>query len=210
MDLLIFGASGGTGGHLVESAVRRGHTVTAFVRDPSKFATAAVRVVRGDVLDAPAVRAAIGGQDAVISALGSRTLAPNALLEDASANIVAGMQAEGVRRLIVLGAAGALRDSGKYQSALTRLGFAFFKATLLRNPLRMQASQQQTIEASGLDYTIVLPPRLGDGPRQGAYRILPDGLPPKGLHLGRADLAEFMLDQLDDRTFVRATPYVAY
>lgn len=210
MNVLIFGASGGTGTHLVEGAERRGHTVTAFVRASSKYSNGASRVVQGDVLDAPAVRAAIAGHDAVISALGPRTLAPSALLEHASANIVAGMQAEGVRRLIVLGAAGALREPGKHQSALTRLGFRFFKATLLRNPMHMHAVQQQTIEASGLEYTIVLLPSLGDGPRQGRYRVLTDGLPPKGLHLGRADLAEFMLDQLDDRTFVRAAPYVAY
>ena len=210
MKLLIFGASGATGGHLLEGALRRGHAVTAFAREPSTIAAPGVRIVRGDALDARAVRAAIEGHDAVLTALGARTIAPNPLLERAGTNIVAGMQAEGVRRLIVLGAAGALRESGKYQSARTRFFFALFKATLLRYPMRMQATQQRTVEASALDYTIVLPPRLTDGPRQGNYRVSTDGLPANGLLLGRADLADFMLDQLEDRTFVRATPYIAY
>ena len=210
MNVLVFGASGATGKLLVAGASQRGHAVTAFVRDPSKFVSAAgVRVVHGDVMDASVVRAAIAGQNAVMSALGARTLAPNSLLAGASANMVSAMEAEGVRRLIVLGAAGALRDCGKYQSASTRLGFALFKATLLHYPMRMQAVQQRTIEASALEYTIALPPRLTDGPRHGVYRVEIDGLPANGLTLSRADLAEFMVTQLDERWFVRAAPYVA-
>lgn len=115
-----------------------------------------------------------------------------------------------VKRLIVLGAAGALRDSGKHQTALTRFGFALFKLTLLRNPFLMQARLQQIVESSDLEYTMVLPPRLLDGPRVGTYRVATDGLPPNGSTVRRADLAEFMLDILDRATYVREAPYIAY
>ena len=211
MRVVVFGASGATGRLLVAGALRRGDVATAFVRDPATFdAPAGARVVSGDVVDLAAVRTALADQDAVLSALGARTLAPNSMLAEASANIVNAMQAAGIRRLIVLGAAGSLRDCEKYQSAGTRFAFAVFKATLLRFPMRAQAVQQQTIEASALDYTIVLPPRLTDGPRRGAYRVERDGLPADGRLLSRADLADFMLAQLDDRTFVRAAPHIAY
>lgn len=211
MKILVFGASGATGRELVRRGLAAGHQISAFVRNPSSFTEApGLRVIQGDVFDPEQVAAAIQGQDAIFTALGARTLGPNDLLPKASANIVAGMKRHGLRRLIVLGASGASGDAGKYSSGLQRLVLRVLKHTLLKYPFINSAIQQQQVEASGLDYTIVLPPRLTNGPAVGKYRMLPDGLPRGGATLSRADLAEFMLKQLSDPTWIRKTPYVAY
>jgi putative NADH-flavin reductase len=77
MNLLILGATGGTGRALVQQALEQGHMVTAFARDPSKVKTthANLRVVKSDVLDYTSVETAVRGQDAVLSALGLRVKA---------------------------------------------------------------------------------------------------------------------------------------
>ena len=211
MKILVFGASGGTGRELVRQGLAAGHQVSAFVRDPASFsATPGLQVIRGDVFDPEQVATAIQDQDAVFTALGARTLGPNDLLPKSSANIIAGMKRHGVRRLIVLGAAGAYRDAGKYATPFRRFFLRLLKRTLLKYPFINSAIQQQQVEASGLDYTVVLPPRLTNGPAVGRYRVEFDGLPPHGNTLSRADLAEFMLKQLSDPARVRKAPYVAY
>lgn len=211
MNILVFGASGGTGRQIVAHAVEAGHTVTAFVRDPATIANSGqVRVAQGDVRDAAAVAAAIAGEDAILSALGSRSLAKNDLLDRASENILAGMHAHGVRRLIVLGAAGALHDPGKYSSLWSRIGLRLLKATLLRNTMRDSAAQERRVEASDVDYTIVLPPELVDGASRGSYRVQLDGLPPGGRKIARADVAAFMVAQLTETRYLRKSPYLAY
>jgi putative NADH-flavin reductase len=211
MKILVFGASGATGRELVRRGLAAGHQISAFVRNPSSFTEApGLRVIQGDVFDPEQVAAAIQGQDAIFTALGARTLGPNDLLPKASANIIAGMKRHGPGRLIVLGASGASGDAGKYSSGLQRLLLRVLKHTLLKYPFINSAIQQQQVEASGLDYTIVLPPRLTNGPAVGKYRMLPDGLPRGGATLSRADLAEFMLKQLSDPTWICKTPYVAY
>jgi putative NADH-flavin reductase len=211
MKILVFGASGATGRELVRQGLAAGHQISAFVRNPSSFTEVpGLRVIQGDVFDPEQVAAAIQGQDAVFTALGARTLGPNDLLPKSSANIIAAMKRHGLMRLIVLGASGASGDAGKYSSGLQRLLLRVLKHTLLKYPFINSAIQQQQVEASGLDYTVVLPPRLTNGAAIGKYRVLPDALPRGGATLSRADLAEFMLKQLRDPTWVRKTPYVAY
>ncbi len=211
MKILVFGASGATGHELVRQGLAAGHHVSAFVRNHASFsATPDLRVIQGDVFDPEQVAAAIQGQDAVFTSLGARTLGPNDLLPKSSANIIAGMKRHGVRRLIVLGAAGAYRDAGKYATPFRRFLLRLLKRTLLKYPFINSSIQQQQVEASGLDYTVVLPPRLTNGAAVGKYRVEADGLPPNGNTLSRADLAEFMLKKLDDPTWVRKAPYVAY
>ena len=206
MKVVIFGASGATGQELVKQALAAGHEVTAFVRDPAKTARLGdARAVQGDVRD----RAAIDGQDTVLSALGARSLTERGLLEAAMANIISGMTEHSVCRIVVLGAAGALHDANKYQSATTKLVYWIIMRTLLKNPLDDQAAQERLIEASDLAYTMVYPPRLTNSPRTSNYRVQGDGLPPHGSRIARADVAEFMVKELEAGNFVRQGPYIA-
>ena len=185
MNVVVFGANGGTGKALVDGALAKGYAVTAFVRDPSSLhARDGLRIVQGDALDAAAVRAA-------------------------SANIIAGMDEHGVKRLIVLGAAGALHDPTVHQSAQRKIFFTLIKNTLLKNPLADSGKQERRIEASDLDYTVVHPPRLLDDPAAGKYRVDPDGLPVNSDSIPRADVADFMLRCLADNIYVRQGPYIS-
>jgi len=112
VKIIVFGASGKCGSRLVEMAAAAGHEVTAFVREGTRFEGPA-RVVRGDVLSPDDVAAAIAGHDAVASGLGMRyahpwakRMSPDDFTSRATANIVAGMRAAGVRRLVIVSAAG--------------------------------------------------------------------------------------------------------
>lgn len=212
MKLVIFGASGGTGQHLVQQALAQGHTVTAFARRPESILAApspGLTVVQGDVHDAAAVSAVIAGREAVLSGLGARNLGKSDVLEVGVRNILDGMAAHGVRRIIVLGASGAAAGADQHLGAGTRLFLKLISATVLKEPFRSQREQERRLEASPMDYTVVRPPRLLNGPFTGRYRVREDGLPPGGVTINRADVADFMLRQLTDAAWIRKGPYVA-
>lgn len=212
MKLVIFGASGGTGQHLVQQALAQNHTVTGFARRPESILAApapGLTVLSGDIHDSRAVSAAISGQGAVLSALGARNLGRSDVLEAGIRNILAGMAAHGVVRIIVLGASGVADNAGAHQGITTRLLLKLITSTILREPFRSQRQQEQLLAASNAQYTIVRPPRLLNQPAFGRYRVEEDGLPRGGLTIPRADVADFMLRQLSDSRWLRKAPYVA-
>lgn len=209
MKIIVFGATGGTGKLILTQAVAKGHTVTAFVRNPDGLpAHPQIHVVQGDPFDRAAVVDAIRGHRAVLSALGARDLKKSNVLAQAIPNILQAMGQEYVTRIIVLGAAGVRPDYGKYQNALTTMALWVAKKTMLRHPFVDQTAQERLLAASDADYTIVRAPRLLDGPFTGTYRVLPDALPPGALRISRADVADFMLLQLTDPRFHRQGPYI--
>ena len=199
MKILVFGASGPTGRELVVQALEQGHEITTFARKQPNLA-AGVRVVQGDTMREPAAIAeALQGQDAALSALGTgKVLFPNRLQERSLDNIVPAMERAGVKRFIVMSAFGA-GDSGRHASLVQRALYA----TLLSAVFADKARGEATVRASTLDWTIVYPTVLTDGPRTGQYRVgesIADihGLPT----ISRADVAHFMLQQLTDPTYV--------
>lgn len=209
MKIIVFGATGGTGKLIVTQALAKGHSVTAFVRTPEGLPQDPhLRVIQGDVFDFGAVVDAVRGHRAVLSALGARTRKREDILARAIPHILEGMRQEYVNRLIVLGAAGTHKDYGKYQNALTTMALWAAKMTALKYPFIDQAAQERLIAASDVDYTIVRAPRLMNGPFTGKYRVLPDALPPGALRINRADVADFMLQQLTDPRFHRQGPYI--
>jgi putative NADH-flavin reductase len=194
MKILIFGASGATGRQLVEQAVAAGHEVSAFVRGTTAGADTGVRVHRGDVADASAVRGALVGQDAAISALGAPTpFRPYPAFLEGIHNIVTGMGAEGVRTLVYLSFLGVPESSAQ----LGFVGRHLLARRLLRHATEGHRRNEELIRASGLDWTIVRAPKLTNGPKTSTYRV-GEHLEPKGIlpTLSRADVAEVMLSQL--------------
>ena len=209
MKIIVFGATGGTGKLIVTQALAKGHSVTAFVRTPEGLPQDPhLRVIQGDVFDFGAVVDAVRGHRAVLSALGAHTRKREDILARAIPHILEGMRQEYVNRLIVLGAAGAHKDYGKYQNALTTMALWTAKMTALKYPFIDQVAQERLIAASDVDYTIVRAPRLMDGPFTGKYRVLPGALPPGALRINRADVADFMLQHLTDPRFHRQGPYI--
>lgn len=210
MKVIVFGASGGIGRLIVAGALELGHAVTAFVRNPQSLESRdGLRILQGDIFDPQSVGDAIDGHRAVFCALGTRTIKTDPVLSRAVPIIINGMHFHSVDRLITVGAAGALYPAGKYQAPIVRLVFGIVRATVLRHPMADQRAQERFLAASDLDYTIVRAPRLTDGPATGSFRVLPDGVPSSSFHISRADVAEFMLQQLTDPRFHRRGVYLA-
>jgi putative NADH-flavin reductase len=211
MKIALFGASGGTGTLLTNRCVAAGHQVTALLRSPDTFPLRdKVDVIYGDACDPHAVLATIKGADAVLSALGARSLGKEDVLERGVPHIVAGMQQTGVRRIIVLGSAGALPDSLKKQPFYRRwIVQKILYNTLLKWPVTSQISQYATLSSSDLDWTMVMPPMLRNTTSRGHYRIDGEALPRNGSSISREDVADFMMQQLTDPQWVRKGVYIS-
>ena len=210
MRIIIFGAAGATGRALVTQALAQGHQVAAFVRTPAKFDLkgAGLNVIQGNVTDAAAVERALSGQDTVLCALGAATpLKRDQTLVSGVDNIVRAMERGGPRRLIYLSFLG-VRGGRKQLSLVGRYVVA---PLILCNVVTDHEAKEKIITQSGLDWTIVRPPRLTNGPHTGAYRhggdIKAESVIPM---ISRADVADFMLLQLDDRAYLRKAPAVMY
>jgi putative NADH-flavin reductase len=207
MRILIFGATGGTGREVVVQALQRGHDVSAFVRTPGKLIMVdpRLRVVQGDIQRAESIHAAIPGHDAVLSALGTRSLGPTTLLSDAAREIVAAMQAHGLRRIIWESALGV----GETWGQLGPLYNWLLIPLLLRHVFADKERQEAIIKASPLEWTIVQPAALTNGRRRGTHRVGGCGgrLFPR---ISRADVAHFMLKALENTRHVRQTVPLCY
>jgi putative NADH-flavin reductase len=197
MKLFILGATGGIGSALIDQACARGHTVTAFVRSPQKIAGTDPRltVVTGDPRNAQQLASAMRGHDAVLSALGSRSLMAHGLLRDCARSTVAAMQAASVDRLVIVSAAALFPDAGLLAAILRR--------TLLASAMDDAAAMEKTVMGDGLEWTIARPPRLTDGGGTGHYRAVTGHPASSALTIDRADVARFMLDAADRELHVR-------
>jgi putative NADH-flavin reductase len=213
MNIAIFGASGATGRLLTVHSLESGHTVTALVRTPDAFSFRdRVRIVEGSAFDAAAVAGTVDGADVVFSALGARSPLRNEnVLPRAVPLIVDAMQRLGVHRIIALGSAGARSDSLANQPAWRRwMVEKIVYNTVLKWPVREQIAQYQALSASSLDWTMVMPPMLTNGSARGNYRVDGDALPPGGSSISRADVANFMFDQIASREWLRSGVYISY
>ncbi|MEV7913748.1 NAD(P)-dependent oxidoreductase [Streptomyces griseus] len=211
MRITVFGATGGVGREVVGQALSAGHEVTAVVRDPDRLPASLDRaalhaVVRLD--DPAAVRAAVAGRDAVLSGLGSRGRKANGVAERLTGRIVSAMEAEGVRRLLVVSAApvGPEPADDPLVDRLMRRAIGAVLAELYADLARMEAA----LARSATDWTSVRPPKLTDGPRTGVYRKAVGGTPRSGRSISRADVAHAMLALIDDPAAVRQGVGVAY
>jgi len=208
MKLTIFGATGRTGIPLVQQALAAGHTVTAFVRTPEKLPIThdQLTVVQGDATVPAAVERAVAGADAVLSALGQTKGAPKDMQTVATRNIVAAMQQHGVRRLVSLTGAGV--DAPQDQPKLINHLIKFALKTLSGDVLRDAENHAEVIRNSDLDWVIVRGPMLTEGPYTGQYRVGWVGVNTSA-RIARADVADFMLKQVTDDTYLRQAPMIS-
>lgn len=208
--ILVIGATGGTGRELVRQALEQGYRVTAFVRNPSKLKIEHPRlsIARGDVLDYDSVEEAVSGQDAVLSALGhKRYFYPTRILSEGTRNLLQAMETHSVPRFICetsLGIGSSAGRMGLYYTFFTLpviLPFYFWDKT----------RQEQLIARSDTAWTIVRPGVLTNGAKRGDYRHGTGsdiGSYLWTVRISRADVAEFMLDQLTETAYLGAAPGV--
>ncbi|WP_242773400.1 NAD(P)-dependent oxidoreductase [Brevibacillus parabrevis] len=207
MKLLLLGATGRVGSHVLQHALKDGHEVTVLVRSVDKLPhdlPQTVRVLAGNVCNENDVKQAMSGASAVISALGTDG---TTTLTDSMPFILDAMKQEGVSRIVTVGTAGILQSRVspellRYQSSesrqkLTRAAEEHHKAYLL-------------LAQSGLDWTIVCPTYLPDGSYTGNYRVEAHHLPVDGMQISVPDTAEFAYKQLNSLGYLRMRVGIAY
>ena len=205
--LFLLGATGGTGQHVVSQALEQGRRVTAFVRNPGKLTAGHERLLvvgwsSGDTAEQMADQ--LRGHDAVISTLGVPAFKSGGLIERSARLLVPAMERAGVRRLVFTSAFGVLETH--------ELPFVprTMQRLLLGEVYADKAAGETIIRSSRLDWTLVYPSMLTTGPRTGSYRV-GEQLELRGLpRLSRADLADFLLTQVDDATNVKKGVLVSY
>lgn len=215
MNIAIFGASGATGRLLMQRSLTAGYSVTVLVRNPYRLEVGDVRVVRvvqGSPFDLASVHETIEGADVVFSALGAHSPLRNEnVLPRAVPLIVEAMKQARVRRIIVLGSAGALPDSLSKQSAWRRwIVEKIVYNTFLKWPVSEQISQYATLSHSDLDWTMVMPPMLTNGAARGYFRVDGEALPRNGSRISRSDVADFMMQQIEDPQWIRRGVYISW
>lgn len=200
--LLIIGASGGTGSQLVAQALERGYTVTALVRNPAKLKVEhpQLKVLQGDVLDYASVEAAVRGQEAVLCALGhKRYFYPTRILSEGTRNILRAMESNGVSRLVCETSLGIGSSAGRMG-----LYYTFFTIPLIL-PFYFwdKTRQERLIAASKVEWVIVRPGVLTNRAKRGEFRHGPDvGNFLWTVRISRADVADFMLNQVTDDSYL--------
>jgi len=188
LQVLVLGATGGIGRAFVAQAVERGHHVTAVARRAEQLATMpGLSVVIGDPLRADMLAGVVPGHDAVVSALGSRRGDAKDVLSRGATALVLAMPRAGVSRLLIISA--GMLFPGRLAWVLRRFVF--------RETAEDSARMEQIVRTSALDVTIVRPPRLTDAPGRGLYRAENGRLPPSGFAIPRADVARFLVDELE-------------
>lgn len=221
MKLTIFAATGGVGRQALEQAIAAGHEVTAVVRNPEKLSEE-VRAVTANLatVDPAALETAVEGADAVLSGLGRRSASDADIAPQSTRAIVRAMQATGVRLIVAVSAApiSTVPSPGRPHPPKHDPGDGFFVRNLLgpltkaalRGPYADLALMEDVLRDSGLDWTVVRPPRLTDKPLTGAYRTAYGQNLRRGLSISRADVAHLMLWVPDHPETIGQTVGIAY
>lgn len=211
MKLTIFGGSGGTGAMLIDKALDAGHTVTAPARNPARIARSheRLRAVRADVLDRQSLDSTMDGADAVLSALGSPAgKVPTTVYSTGVANILAVMHRADVRRLIGISAL-PVTPRAEVGFLERRVVYPILDRFFGEGYADMER-MEQLLQGSDLDWTVMRPPMLTNGPATGRYRTAINRHLPRGRTISRADLAAAMIDLLDEPQAIHATVGIAY
>jgi putative NADH-flavin reductase len=206
MRILILGATGSIGRHLVPQALERGHEVTAMLRDPASLAARpGLRILAGDALRPEDVDQAVQGQDAVIYSLGrSQHRKPTTMFSDSTRLLLRVMERHQVRRLVAITGIGAGESRGHGGFLYDCIIFPF----ITRRTYEDKDRQEALIRASTLDWVIVRPASFTDAPPRGSVRVATDLAGVTMKSISRADTASFVLDQLTSDEYLRKTPLI--
>jgi putative NADH-flavin reductase len=208
MKLVIFGASGATGRLLVEQALAGGNKVVAFARNPLKIKASSehLTIVQGELTEAAAIERAISGAEAVISVLGPRPGedSQSKPLTQGMRNILAAMQNTGVHRLIISSTPSA-SDPNDLPDLRFKLLVGLIK-TAMRPAYEEIVNVARLVRESDTEWTIVRMSMLNNNPGSGKIRAGYLGKKQVGTNISRADLAAFLLEQVQDTTYLRQAP----
>jgi putative NADH-flavin reductase len=209
MRIAVFGATGGTGKQLVKQALAAGDHVVVYVRNPSKLNISHehLKVVQGELTDEPLIESAVSGADAVISVLGPRGDSKNKPITRGMQSIIAAMKKQGIRRLIITSTLSA-KDPNDPLNFKTKTLVNLVKVTM-HDAYEEIVSVAQTVRDSDLDWTIVRLTMLNNDPKSGKVRAGYVGKCEVGTWISRADLADFLLKQVQDTKYLRQAPAIS-
>ncbi|WP_061961156.1 NAD(P)-dependent oxidoreductase [Demequina flava] len=205
--IALFGATGKTGSRVLTRLLDAGYEVRALARDASKLPSReGLTSVQGDVQDATTVSETVAGADAVLSLFGHVKGSSHTLQTDGTRHIVEAMKAQGISRIVTLsgGGLGADKDQPGVPDKIIRALLKLLSGHLLSDA----EGHVEVLEASGLDWTVVRAPRLTENPGVGSYRVSWVGVE-ASTQISRDDLADFIVKQIDDRSFVHQMPFVS-
>ena len=193
------------GAGLLRQALSAGHRVVVYARRPEavRLSHPRLQVVMGELGDLEAMRMGIRGCDAVVCTAGVANRGPNVILSEGTRNLLLAADGEGIRRVLVVTSLG-LGDTRDQ----TPLLYRYLVQPLIRHGLADKERQERAVMTSALDWTIVRPAELTNGARTGTYR--------HGLdrdiqgRISREDVADFLLRQLDDETYLRQAVALSY
>ena len=209
MNMVIIGATRGIGAELLDQALQNENDVTVMARNPSAIVKYDdhLRLLQGDIYDADAVDAAIKDQQAVCVTIGrGPTRKPVSVFSEGIKNVIATMKHYSVKELICVTGIGAGDSKGHG-------GFLYDKIVqpiLLQSIYEDKNIQEELVKESGLEWVIVRPGFLTNGPLTEKYRVLTDLKGVKAGKISRSDVAHFILKQLKSMSYVRQTPLLTY
>ena len=209
-NILVFGASGGTGLEVVEQALEAGHKVTAILRQPDKFPIRheQLRIIKGDVLNPLTYENTFFGIDIVISCLGTRNREATVVYSQGVSNIMQAMQKVDIDRIICI-SAGAV-EIAPNTSFLMRFLIKNILQKLFKYSYADMLLMEGVLLGSNLNWTVIRPPRLLNGDRTGKYRTSINEFIPHMSTLTRADLADFIIHHLDDEKTYKSKLEISY
>lgn len=207
--ILIVGASRGTGLETVRRGLAASHRIRALARSAATIPITDDRLEKftGDATDRTALLTALEGIDAVIVTVGvaqnlNNTISGTRLFSTATRSLVDAMKEKGIRRLVAITGIGAGDSLGHGAPLYDWVIFPL----LLQRVYDDKDVQEQIIRQSGLDWTIVRPGLLTNGPATGNYRALLDPAQWRAANISRADVADFLIKEVTERNFVGKTP----
>ncbi len=209
MKLVIFGSTGSIGSHVVEQALEQGHTVTAFVRNPDKLNVQHpnLNIFTGDVMNLALVEEAVIGHDAAICILGSGKKLSGNVRSQGTQNIIQALEKAGIKRFICQSTLGAGDSWGNLNFYWKYIMFGF----ILRKVFADHQIQEQYVRQSHLDWTIIRPGAFIEGDHTGKYRHgFPGSDRTSTLTISRPDVADFILKQLGDNTYLGKAANLSY
>ena len=210
MKILLLGATGRTGKHIIEEAIRRGHKISAIARDPEKLIDFKIDIIQGTPYDYETVEKAITDCDAVINTLNvsrksdnpwAPLAAPKDLISKSAYNAIKAMEKAGIKRFIALGAIGAGRS---WKTAPGILKFIIYISNL-KFAFLDHGKQEEILENSAIDYTICRAPMLSAEINVTGAIATSEGEKPANIVLSRNTAAEFFINIIENNLYIRET-----
>ncbi|MFB9845160.1 NAD(P)-dependent oxidoreductase [Mucilaginibacter ginsenosidivorans] len=214
LNLLVIGANGGIGRQTVELALNYGHNVTAILRNPAKLPLTHPNLtkIKGDIMKRETFEKYLENQDAVISAIGASGGisgdAPTTLYSQGNANLVHAMKNMEVKRAFFISASAV--EISPVLPFYVRFAAKYILQKLLKHMYADLLRMEALVKESGLNWTIIRPPRLTDKAGTGKYRVAINNFLKNALSISRADVAHFMISNLSNEATYQSTIEIAY